>query len=170
MDGEMEEQDTIAICLSLNWRFALAHTSDAQGQATPGDSESWSCDVRKHKRLFNQYFILCVKTQWGSSIQSGTPMKIFICEFMFNQACCDQLSLPGRESISLLALWLTCSVCFCCVCAALSLSFKRQRTKAIYSRSNCTRHKSMLPIQTRARKWTFHSSKENNFMFVLITS
>lgn len=115
MDGGMEEQDTIAIFFSLNWRFALAHTSDAEGQATLGDSESWSCNVRKHKRLFNQYFILWAKTQRGSAIQSGTPMKVFICEFMFSQPRCDQLSLPGHESIALLALKLTCSVFLLCL-------------------------------------------------------
>lgn len=50
MDGEMEERNTTAICVSPNWRLALAHTSETQGQVTLGDSEPWGCHVRKHRR------------------------------------------------------------------------------------------------------------------------
>lgn len=53
MDGEMEERNTVAICVSPNWRLALAHTSEAQGQVTKGDSASWGC-CEKAQDSFNQ--------------------------------------------------------------------------------------------------------------------
>lgn len=76
MDGEMEQQDTIAICFLLNWRFALSHTSEAQGQVTRCECELWSSNIWKYRRVFISV-IFCVWKPTEILLSEEYPLAIF---------------------------------------------------------------------------------------------
>lgn len=59
MDAEMEERNTIAICVTPNWRLALTYSSEIQGQVTLGDSWVVRLACEKAQEGFNEHLIFC---------------------------------------------------------------------------------------------------------------
>lgn len=75
MDGEMEEQDTIAIWFAPNWRFALVHTSEAMGQL---HVVTQSCEfvMLKHRRALISVSLGVLKP--NVVLLSSKSPKVFI--------------------------------------------------------------------------------------------